>query len=118
MVDASKETHGTTQDTLMARLDAIVDPTVQINFFKLDVEGFECNALRGAEGIFRRKQVDLIFVEVNYGMLERGGCSPNELKRILASLCIDVSDFPDTKPGTNPDFTGRSLSDCQVTQVN
>ena len=104
-----------TQNTLVVPLNTVIDPAVTIAFFKLDVEGFECEALKGARDLFRRKQVRTIFVELNEPLLLKGGCSLDGLKSLLAELCIDVTGFPHKlKPGTNPDFTGIPLENCTV----
>jgi len=111
--DSNKD--GVTQNTVMMPLEYLIDPTLDIAIFKLDVEGFECEALRGAHGLFKRKQVQLLFVEVNEPMLKFGGCSKQELKEILNDLCMDTADF-DKQVGSTilGDFIGRPKASCHV----
>ena len=77
-----------TQNTLVVPLDTVIDPAVTIAFFKLDVEGSECEALKGARDLFRRKQVRTIFVELNEPLILKGGCSLDGFKSLLAGLCV------------------------------
>jgi len=113
---AVKANDGTpVEHVLASRLDALVPPTVHVAFFKLDVEGWECFALEGAKQLFVRKQVDILFMEVNMNMLTKAGCSPAGLKARLSKLCFDVSSFPSAKPGESNDYYGRQKANCQIT---
>ena len=111
---AVKDTGGLVEYVLGARLDALIPADAHISFFKLDVEGWECFALEGAVGLFQRKQVDIIFVEVNFNMLTKAGCSPQGLKQRLEKLCFDTSQFPTAGPGESNDYIGRPKQGCVV----
>lgn len=60
-------------------------PVGEIALIKLDIEGFEVQALQGAEEIIRCHQPTII-AEINRAALERAGSSPAELFDFLKSL--------------------------------
>lgn len=59
-------------------------------FIKLDIEGFEVKAIKGAERTIRRAR-PMIFAEVNCGALLRAGHSEQELWEALARLDYRVT---------------------------
>lgn len=88
-----------------------------VDFFKLDVEGFECRALLGAAKLFQEHRVKRFHVEVNYNMLRKGGCSGEHLRDILEALCMDVSGFSQLPTKGNPDFQTTNVDSCTVSEA-
>ena len=72
--------------------DCLID---QVDLLKLDVQGHEHSALKGAELLIRAGRVRTIFMELNWGT-KAGGPSPaDESIRVLAE-----ADFLFSKPST------------------
>jgi FkbM family methyltransferase len=69
----------------VARLDDCVPPDVngRVRLVKMDVEGAETAALRGAEGLFQRER-PLLLLEVEDAHLRRQGSSADELNGLLS----------------------------------
>lgn len=61
-------------------------------FIKLDIEGWEVRALRGAERTLRTYHPTLV-VEVNREALERAGTSPHELHDMLRGHGYEMTDL-------------------------
>lgn len=66
---------------------------------KLDVEGVEEEALRGAEQVLRRG-VDCVVAELNYAILTGSGRSDRPLREFMASLGYDMFLINFTDPDT------------------
>jgi len=64
-------------------IDDSAELTGPPDVIKLDVEGFEVAALRGASRVLYTKRPTLV-VEVNRSALERAGTSPAELREVIA----------------------------------
>lgn len=67
----------------------------RIEYLKLDVEGAELDALKGAEGLLRRQAVDWIQFEISKKMLEGMGRRAREVFELLAShgyACHEITD--------------------------
>jgi FkbM family methyltransferase len=62
------------------------------NLIKLDIEGWEVRALRGAEGTLLKYHPTLV-VEVNRGALERACTSPEELHDLLTRHGYEMHDL-------------------------
>lgn len=77
-------------------LDSLALPF--LNFLKIDVEGLEVQALRGATHTIRRCR-PVMWIEVNEGALVRSGTTPQELKEIILSLGYAIKDWK-----TGPQF--------------
>jgi hypothetical protein len=56
-----------------------------VDAIKIDIEGFEMHALRGAEKTLRRFRPRL-FIEVGYTRLLKHGTTPTEMIRFLEDL--------------------------------
>jgi hypothetical protein len=56
---------------------------VQVDFMKIDVEGFEPRVLRGSKELLCQRRIKVIQCEFNEHWLRRGGSSPEELEQIL-----------------------------------
>ena len=70
---------------------------VHIDLLKLDVQGHEYSALRGAERLIREGRVGTIFMELNWTGATADALSPaDESLRLLAK-----ADFLFSKPGTH-----------------
>ena len=91
--DKDGENHLTT-DTMITgnkiSLDTIdnyvIDRNIKkINYCKIDIEGFELHALRGAENMLRGKNIDCIQIEINRA-LENSGVSVRELLEFIENV--------------------------------
>ena len=58
----------------------------EIDFLKMDVEGFECAVLRGASGLLGRGAVRFIYAEVVPDMLMAAGSSLEEFSKLVESF--------------------------------
>jgi FkbM family methyltransferase len=69
------------------RLDRVVADfgVGEIDFLKIDTQGFELNVLRGAEGLLSEKRIKLILLEVNFVPLYEGQPAFGELIGFLDS---------------------------------
>lgn len=65
-------------------LDSVAKHNRTPDFIKVDVEGFEPQALAGMQNLLRQNKPKL-FVEFNRGALQRNGSSPEQLKNQIES---------------------------------
>lgn len=72
--------HQTTLD-MYCELNSVTD----IRLLKMDIEGSELRALKGAVGLLERSVVDYCYFEVNQAALERQGASMKELFDVFLS---------------------------------
>ena len=89
--------HEQPQHITIRRMDALLWPTAvtdedvssaarapRIDLLKLDVEGYECVALRGMERLLGARAIRQMKVEVFPSLLRLQGCSAERLQRLLA----------------------------------
>lgn len=83
MVAESHDPTGTAADVEMTTVDREVDALGFVpDVMKIDVEGYEFEVLRGAQGLLRRRK-PMLCLELHLDLLERRGTPPAEL---LANL--------------------------------
>lgn len=95
------EKHYTRKKTMVEQksLDSYFsDKDAKIDFIKIDVEGFECQVLLGAEKLLRKDNPSL-FIEINEENLREQGYSAKELKEFLQKL--GYNSFIDAATGKN-----------------
>ena len=113
-----EEQHGESFVTLEATtLDAIVreQPVNRLDLVKIDIEGYEMHALRGAKETLTRFHPKL-FIEVGYTRLLSHKTSPNELVRYLEGLGYGVYDSK-TDERITPDYDFAYLGDGGIDVV-
>jgi FkbM family methyltransferase len=67
----------------LVRIDDVVPPTTSIGIFKLDVQGFELSALRGAVATLQRTKA--VLVEINYTPHYEGAASFDDVHGFLSA---------------------------------
>lgn len=82
-------THGARERTAVpgVTLDGLVERTgIVPTHVKIDIEGHEEDALRGAAGLLRRDNAPLIFLELHVAIIRRRGAEPaGPLDRLVAA---------------------------------
>lgn len=81
----------------------------KVDAIKLDIEGAELRALRGATGLLRRDKPKLL-LEVDSGMMARFGYSPPDLGEYLCSMgyeCYDVQEDNRAQPARSAPRAAR-----------
>jgi FkbM family methyltransferase len=79
------------------RLDDYFDPGAQVDFVKLDIQGYEWHALRGAERVLRdNPHVELMFECWPSGLLQ-AGASASALLRFLRERDFEVYEVRENK---------------------
>ena len=73
----------------IVRVDDVLADVERVSLVKLDIEGGELDALRGAEGLLTRQHPTVV-CEVDAKFLARQGQTPHELRGFLASLGYDT----------------------------
>lgn len=85
-------------------LDSIARSWSQLDFIKIDVEGFEPFVLEGGRETIRRFKPSM-FIEVNEGALRRAGTSRDALFALLGELGYDfIQIVPQTAKITDPQY--------------
>ena len=98
----------------MTRMDDIIPiDTGPVQFLKMDIEGSECDGLRGARDLFAAGRVEQVFVEVNPEALKALGCSADGLGKVLEALCMDVSKYVWDRKDAG-DFNTYRVPGCAV----
>jgi FkbM family methyltransferase len=78
-------------DVPVVQLDEFFSPGRQIDFIKLDIQGFELQALRGARRILsENSDIKLLFEYWPYG-LQRAGTDPAALLQFLEELGFELT---------------------------
>lgn len=83
------------EDTLAVStitLDSLKLP--RLDFFKLDIEGYELYALKGALHTLRRTRPKL-WIEINCGALAQNSCTPSDVTDLLESLGYSCTPYPE-----------------------
>jgi FkbM family methyltransferase len=91
----------------------------RVDVMKLDIEGYEMHALRGASELLK-KMKPLLFVEVGYAKLLKNNSSPNELMKFLEDLGYKMKNAStDEKITSADDFSwlGDNAFDIVATPV-
>ena len=81
-----KRAQGASSIVRITTLDAHVAPNDRIFLLKLDVQGAEMHALRGAERLLREQRVSWIFLEFDPLLLARASNTPSSYGAALALL--------------------------------
>jgi FkbM family methyltransferase len=76
-----------------------------VDVLKMDVQGGELMALRGATGLLEREAVDIVYAEVLFAELYDEGASFDQLWRYLEQFGYTLYGLYDLTPGHN-DFLG------------
>jgi FkbM family methyltransferase len=77
---------------ILVRLDDYELP--RLDFLKLDVEGWELKALRGAESTIEKHR-PIMWIEINKGALAEQGAEPKDIMRFLFDYDYDFSPYPE-----------------------
>ena len=88
-------------------LDEIVEKNniEKLDLIKIDIEGYEMHALRGAIRVLKRFR-PILFVEIGYTRLIKNKTSPNELVKLLEDLGYSISQAEtDEKITSSHDFS-------------
>lgn len=90
--------------------DYFKDKHENIDFIKIDIQGFECKALRGMQGTLRNSTKTKLTAEFwPYG-LTRAGDSPQELIRLLRDSNFELYEIDETSSRIEPINIDRLLS--------
>eukprot|EP00933_Yihiella_yeosuensis_P080773 TRINITY_DN9425_c1_g1_i1.p1 TRINITY_DN9425_c1_g1~~TRINITY_DN9425_c1_g1_i1.p1 ORF type:complete len:543 (-),score=84.84 TRINITY_DN9425_c1_g1_i1:137-1765(-) len=85
-----------------------------IKLLKLDVEGYEMGALRGAERLLSEGRVRFLVLEFHPGMLGSSGTDPHGLLRFLQHYCFKCHSLKIEKPTSFIDFVARYVSSATL----
>lgn len=101
---------GNTENTTMVRVSTLDNEldTKDHYFLKIDVEGFEYNVIKGAEGLLSTNNVSAIIIELN-GTGEEFGHNNEDIHKKLTSFgFISVSYEPQTRTLTRLDSYSKT----------
>jgi len=114
VTDNTRDKAALIEPVRMARVDDVIPPNKQVQFLKMDIEGAECNALRGLRDLFAARRVERLFVEVHPITLNALGCSVRTMGKLLGTLCMNVSHFEWDSTDGKDFLTVPADGDCQV----
>jgi hypothetical protein len=104
------EAHETTTEVPVVRLDTDLSNMIgELAYIKIDVEGYEYFALKGAINILKATDQPIIQIELNDEALERAGTSRSESVDYLKSLGYS---FWEVIPGEHGKLKETDASEC------
>lgn len=65
-----------------------------LDFFKLDIEGYELNALEGAKETISKYR-PVFWIEINVGALAQNGKTAHDIENFLSQFGYDIIPFPE-----------------------
>lgn len=89
-------------------------PSHGINVLKLDVEGYEMGALRGAEQLIAEGRIHYLVLEFHPVMLGSTGTDPLGLLEFVRHYCFLCHSLKIQQPFSLSDFVARFISDAEV----
>jgi len=103
----------TTLDRVFATYSASAGASAAtwIDVLKVDVEGYEMGALRGAEQLLADGRVRYVVLEFHPGMLGTTGTDPRGLLEFLRHYCFFCHSLKTDRPYSFEDFVARYTSD-------
>merc|ERR1712194_785836 len=102
----------------MTTLDHIIGhylgDITSIDVLKLDVEGYEMGALRGAERLIAEGRVHYLVLEFHPGMLGSTGTDPRGLLQFLQYYCFLCHSMRIDRPTEFSEFVARYTASADV----
>mmetsp|Transcript_38510 Transcript_38510/g.122536 ORF Transcript_38510/g.122536 Transcript_38510/m.122536 type:complete len:175 (+) Transcript_38510:925-1449(+) len=92
-------------------------PAHSIDVLKIDVEGYEMGALRGAEQLLAEGRVHYLILEFHPGMLGSTGTDPLGMLAFLRHYCFLCHSFKIDRPYGLQEFVARYTSSAEVLPV-
>ncbi|MBU1626248.1 FkbM family methyltransferase [bacterium] len=91
----------------------------ELKLIKIDIEGFEPNAIDGMGKLLLSGRVQNIFCEFNTGWLRRNKCTSDELFERIIKFDFEVYKKTECVIGTEPDnITPYKVQDIWFTKIN
>merc|ERR1740123_1279436 len=109
-----------TEEVAMVSLDSFFGEYMSsnsvewIDILKLDVEGYEMGALRGAERLLAEGRVHYLVLEFHPGMLGATGTDPRGLLEFLRHYCFLCHSLKIDRPYEFPEFVARYTTNEQM----
>ena len=112
----SRETQAGSVQVDVARLDEILSGH-RLDFFKLDVQGWELDVLRGLTGLLPANPALKLFVEYWPAGLRRAGTEPAELRSCLREQGWQLAATPGLEPATDETFAAWDATPARFTNI-